>query len=240
MFHGFPREKARTFRGFTLIELLVVIAIIAILASILFPVFARAREKARQATCLSNLKQLGLGVMQYTQDYDETFPPVLMAEGTGSNWSYTIVNMLDPYTKSRQIWSCPSQKTQAIQNYAALNNIPWAWHYVSNYNLIGFASLPIYADPAGKFPAKLSKVEDVAGTLMMFDWPGSDWGDTMYLGQYDEIALKRNAVMAAGAADPLKHHNEGSIILYADAHAKWRPPATIMDAGNAIWTPAAD
>lgn len=71
-FEAGPRRIPR--RGFTLIELLVVIAIIALLAAILFPVFARARENARRASCQSNLKQIGLSVVQYTQDYDETFP----------------------------------------------------------------------------------------------------------------------------------------------------------------------
>ena len=102
--------------GFTLIELLVVIAIIAILAAILFPVFARARENARRASCQSNLKQIGLGIMQYTQDYDETYPlyevggnpatdyPYLDANGVSIDWSLAI----QPYTKSMQILACPS------------------------------------------------------------------------------------------------------------------------------------
>src|SRR5471030_86040 len=74
-------------RGFTLIELLVVIAIIAILASILFPVFARARENARRASCMSNLKQLGLGYLQYAQDYDESFPGGLSVP-TANSWGF--------------------------------------------------------------------------------------------------------------------------------------------------------
>src|SRR6266511_3956182 len=74
MVDGRKENEMRRHRGFTLIELLVVIAIIAILAAILFPVFAQAREKARQSTCTSNLKQLGNGLLMYTQDYDETFP----------------------------------------------------------------------------------------------------------------------------------------------------------------------
>src|SRR5579875_1263967 len=94
-----------TRRGFTLIELLVVIAIIAILAAILFPVFAQAREKARQISCLSNLKQIGTGISMYVQDYDETFfqlpyttdPPHLTA------WS----DLVQPYIKNTAVFTCP-------------------------------------------------------------------------------------------------------------------------------------
>ena len=115
--------------GFTLIELLVVIAIIAILASILFPVFGRARENARRSSCQSNLKQIGLGVMQYIQDYDEKYPIWDEQNGaapgafipanqnnyydgfwTYGNWRYYI----QPYIKSTQLFTCPSTiKTQA-------------------------------------------------------------------------------------------------------------------------------
>ncbi len=99
--------------GFTLIELLVVIAIIAILAAILFPVFAQAREKARTTSCLSNLKQLGTAAMMYTQDYDETL--VMSWWGYGPGWSgHTYPGNqrwqdgLMPYNKSKDIYNCPS------------------------------------------------------------------------------------------------------------------------------------
>lgn len=100
--------KRTTQRAFTLIELLVVIAIIAILAAILFPVFAQAREKARQASCLSNMKQLGLAWVQYTQDYDETGPTI-----HGGNWVQGVGSMAEymtlyPYIKSVNVFQCPS------------------------------------------------------------------------------------------------------------------------------------
>jgi prepilin-type N-terminal cleavage/methylation domain-containing protein/prepilin-type processing-associated H-X9-DG protein len=95
-------------RAFTLIELLVVIAIIAILAAILFPVFARARENARRSSCLSNLKQLGLGIMQYTQDYDETFPIGFKAGPENDWWEDAWPIHVQPYVKSLQVFSCPS------------------------------------------------------------------------------------------------------------------------------------
>lgn len=98
-------------KGFTLIELLVVIAIIAILAAILFPVFARAREKARQTSCLSNMKQIGLGIMMYANDYDETLPPFLMPYG--GNWAARglgYFDLIQPYVQNVQVYQCPSHR----------------------------------------------------------------------------------------------------------------------------------
>lgn len=104
--------------GFTLIELLVVIAIIAILAAILFPVFGRARENARRSSCQSNLKQIGLGLLQYMQDYDEITPAawfaVNLTGGDGSSNAtdrYKWMDAIQPYTKSEQIFNCPSHTT---------------------------------------------------------------------------------------------------------------------------------
>ena len=102
-------------KAFTLIELLVVIAIIAILAAILFPVFARARENARRASCQSNLKQIGLGIMQYTQDYDELMVP--RANGLPSPGTASWRDLIQPYVKSTQLFACPSNtgNTNATQ-----------------------------------------------------------------------------------------------------------------------------
>lgn len=102
------KRKGRRY-GFTLIELLVVIAIIIILASILFPVFARARENARRTHCQSNLKQLGLSMLQYAQDYDEHFPIYNPGVTTTSARPYGWADVLNPYLKSRQVIQCPSE-----------------------------------------------------------------------------------------------------------------------------------
>src|SRR5579875_561507 len=103
--------KTAKVKAFTLIELLVVIAIIAILAAILFPVFAQAREKARQTTCISNEKQMGLGILQYTQDYDEQFPFDHWVVGnTDMNW-FTAIN---PYIKNGNTWNPSTTELSGI------------------------------------------------------------------------------------------------------------------------------
>ena len=94
-----------TGRGFTLIELLVVIAIIALLAAILFPVFARARENARKTSCQNNLKQLGVGFAQYTQDFDECTLPIRV---NGTNAAFVWTECVYPYVKNKQVFVCPS------------------------------------------------------------------------------------------------------------------------------------
>ena len=101
--------RSSTGKGFTLIELLVVIAIIAILAAILFPVFAQAREKARAASCTSNLKQIGLSVRMYLQDYDETYLP------WGQSVTASPAAILDPYIKNYQVWVCPSETNANVR-----------------------------------------------------------------------------------------------------------------------------
>ena len=143
--------------GFTLIELLVVIAIIALLAAILFPVFARARENARRATCQSNMKQLGLGFIQYLQDYDETYPDgSLGPNASGAGWGGQVY----PYVKSAQIYVCPDDTTPT-------NSLPQAgWDLVSyTYN----AGIP---DPTASFSTikgTASSLSATAKTVLLFE-----------------------------------------------------------------------
>lgn len=135
-----PRAK-RPAKAFTLIELLVVIAIIAILAAILFPVFGRARENARRSSCQSNLKQIGIGALQYSQDYDEKF----MMEDDGV---YSYKQTIQPYLKSAQIWACPSNPENKDIDFAAdpAANIPAiVGSYSSNPRVI----LPKWAGQKG-------------------------------------------------------------------------------------------
>ncbi|MBB6052358.1 DUF1559 domain-containing protein [Armatimonas rosea] len=131
-------SQKRTRGAFTLIELLVVIAIIAILAAILFPVFAQAREKARATACLSNMKQIGLGMMMYAQDYDETYPlhftnqsprPVnpINAAAAAPRMMWTVA--IYPYLKNWGIYSCPSDKPQSTDAFTACYLVSYGYNY---------------------------------------------------------------------------------------------------------------
>lgn len=155
---------SRSRHGFTLIELLVVIAIIALLAAILFPVFARARENARRASCQSNLKQIGLALAQYTQDYDSILPRgyVIYDHTTAAcvpqkNWyviqvgfdgatnglSTTWMDYLDPYVKSTQIYFCPSGTTGNGVKWTTQEPQPYDPRRTYSYALNGYVLSPI-------------------------------------------------------------------------------------------------
>ena len=145
--------------GFTLIELLVVIAIISILASILFPVFARARENARRASCQSNLKQISLSLMQYTQDYDEKLVPAgNLIGGVEQAWMTT----LQPYVKSAQIMICPSDSKPVVrQGISVSYGLNSVYYGSPTYGLFGWRT--------ALSPASLAAVEDTSGTVWVAD-----------------------------------------------------------------------
>jgi prepilin-type N-terminal cleavage/methylation domain-containing protein/prepilin-type processing-associated H-X9-DG protein len=114
--------------GFTLIELLVVIALIAILAAILFPVFAQAREKARQTACLSNLKQIGAAAQMYAQDYEERLPGTELGQDEGE---YFWIEMLAPYTKNQDIFNCPNAAVRTLYQQNGVS-VEFSYNYAMN------------------------------------------------------------------------------------------------------------
>ncbi len=145
-------------KGFTLIELLVVIAIIAILAAILFPVFGRARENARRASCQSNLKQIGLGILQYTQDYDEAFPQAAMRDAPYLGW----IQIIQPYIKSYQLFQCPSESNAGV--------IPVHAYYPAGDQTDYFLN-GLIGDPPGNYlvGVKIAKLENPALGIIVGD-----------------------------------------------------------------------
>lgn len=210
--------------GFTLIELLVVIAIIAILAAILFPVFARAREKARQTSCLSNLKQLNLGVMMYLQDYDEVFPPLMYASATGAITMYDVVT---PYVKNNQIAKCPS-KNAAIKVFAggayvspSNGDVGMDMHLLAPLNpdphySYGPNERLIHTLEGGAsywYPLSLAAVGSVAEVPLVYEAVGHNHGNAQVTGPIDNSTIN--------GWGPARRHNEGLNIGFVDGHAKW-------------------
>jgi len=228
----------KSHRGFTLIELLVVIAIIAILAAILFPVFARARENARRTSCLSNLKQIGLGIMQYTQDYDERYPmnywwasPGDAATGvtcsaaglTGTPCSkYTVnpgnfgafvtwMDLVHPYIKSIQVFDCPSATNPEGGSHPSygFNAAFSSTNYASSFNYLD--------DPVVRRSFSLTELTRPAEVFMIVD------GETQYNINTTPLGV-RNTINSAPTDiryKTVRLHLEGMNTMYADGHAKW-------------------
>jgi len=213
------KEHKETIRrsGFTLIELLVVIAIIAILAAILFPVFARARENARKSNCASNLKQMGLAVMQYVQDYDEVYPigGMLDTKGIQIHWRHLIY----PYIKNEGVFKCPSMGqyeyaaaqpglgAPALAGSYGCNNMVLSWG-----TAVDMASMARPADCVA-----------VAERRTGSDWPvyaSNTVPDPAYVG--DGIVSDR--------------HMEGGNYIFCDGHAKWLRHGTDVTPVN-LWDP---
>ncbi len=212
-------QRARP--AFTLIELLVVIAIIAILAAILFPVFARARENARRTSCLSNLKQIGLGALQYSQDYDETMIGTELGDKTASSPEYFWGEMIAPYTKSDQILTCPSesnrfQRAAPVPGFPQGISLEWSYNYAIN-------DVRDAADNrVGAAFSRLSAFTKPSETVFIVDaFPAANEPSDP---ERHEVAWQ------LGSRDPINNaehdgnprHLEGFVAVFCDGHAKWR------------------
>ena len=201
-------------KAFTLIELLVVIAIIAILAAILFPVFARARENARRASCSSNQKNLALAVMQYAQDYDERVPSHWISSGGLTNqWVYVV----QPYVKNFQIFFCPSSNKNSGAAPDA-NNISYG------YNYLGLTERVPGGTAAEKMGVSLAAFNRPSETIMMGD---TGLNTTSYV--IDPMNSTRL---------PSDIHLEGCNFAFVDGHVKWlksRPVLATYNTPDSMW-----
>ena len=202
-------------RGFTLIELLVVIAIIAILAAILFPVFARARDRAEQNSCLSNVRQISLAEMMYIQDNNETttHPDHTGNISTSSSHSrYTWVQSLMPYVNNEEIFTCPSaHENHQFRYVTTARGHEWAF---SSYAKNRAFQWRAYA--AIDYPAEAMFIVDTRTSLVVrHRWP--PFGSAGWSGSFST------------------RHNDGANVGFYDGHAKWMTEASLREQNPRLW-----
>ncbi len=205
-------------KGFTLIELLVVIAIIAILAAILFPVFAKAREKSLAASCLSNLKQIGLAFVMYSTDYDSCYLPSWIPLNTpcgGDVWG----NLLYPYIKNDGVFHCPADKYGQYEWHYGMDpntgcpDCRMAYGYNSAYSGAG----PEHDGPGRAWRGGVIKITAVVAPSECLWCADSRWYNPSSYGyRYRYTIQLKNA-----AAWPEWRHNDGCNASFMDGHAKW-------------------
>jgi prepilin-type N-terminal cleavage/methylation domain-containing protein/prepilin-type processing-associated H-X9-DG protein len=218
----------RTRQAFTLIELLVVIAIIAILAAILFPVFAQAREKARAASCLSNLRQYALATLAYVQDYDETSPQsvysmdhAILVPGTGDR-VFTVYDATLPYVKNVDIMVCPSHRP-GIDFVAILQSL--GLNGSGNFRYSSYAlNFGVFQDPAvppglfSKDPVvSLEAIGEPANTTMFYDGTYVPLGGT----QVDPLCRVPTCPFCWDNFPAHPRHSDGFNVNFVDGHAKY-------------------
>jgi prepilin-type N-terminal cleavage/methylation domain-containing protein/prepilin-type processing-associated H-X9-DG protein len=233
----------RRSRGFTLIELLVVIAIIAILAAILFPVFAQARDKARQATCLSNIKQLSLGVTMYAQDYDEMLLPRATSLSCGGGAMYNryvcdptryVLNWWDivlPYTKNNGVYYCPSAapfSSSQLQPHGITNvsiGYNMSVYYVQpNYSLV--TRVAVSAQNTYFPGVTMAQVTRPANTILLGE-AGHVWSPSATARPFNSkdnpspILATQPTAESGSEWGPEPRHGEGANMGFVDGHAKW-------------------
>jgi prepilin-type N-terminal cleavage/methylation domain-containing protein/prepilin-type processing-associated H-X9-DG protein len=241
-------DHRRTQRGFTLIELLVVIAIIAILAAILFPVFAQAREKARQASCLSNLKQIGTAVMMYVQDYEETYPVYVHFPEERKIYWYDMIN---PYVKASSnrssVYLCPSVTKIINPNNSSGGYAANYLHVIQYTSQFKWESLGWYTS-RNNGPATAASLARPAETIMVADAEpdcgpeaGGGWAAIycpLELPKGPNWAQAKNVCIDKTWA-LAKRHSGGGTYLMADGHAKWMRREAVLgmslEAGKEIW-----